>query len=119
MTTETTMDHEQIDIPIESQEQAQLLEQKFRDQAIARVLQNYVTLDGISHPDDVTEDGECEECGADVPKARIKALMTEFRVGDTAIWKANPNARVCVECASKNEKVKKQFWNGISTQTEL
>ena len=108
---------ENTDIPIETQEQAQLLEQRFRDMAVARMYQNYITLEGVSHPDDVTEDHECEECGADIPKARVKALMVEIRTDDNkSVWKANPTARFCVECASSNEKQKKQYWSGVASQ---
>jgi RNA polymerase-binding transcription factor DksA len=101
---------DEIDVPIEAEEQAQLLEQKFRDQAIERAKAHYVRLEGINHPDEV-EDMECEECGAVVPAARVKALMAEFTVGDKKVWKADPNAKICVDCASANEKRKKQFWS--------
>lgn len=113
------MIHEESDIPIESQEQAQLLEQKFREQAIANNLKGYVTLEGIKSPEDVVEPGECEGCGAPVPEARIKALMSKITLADgSEVWKANPNAKLCVECASHNEQVKK-LYRSRSTEVEF
>ncbi len=89
-----------MDVPIEAQEQAQLLEQRFRDQAVARMYQNYVVLEGIKTPADVTTDGECVECGATIPAKRIQALMVEVRYDNgTSVWKASPAANLCVDCA--------------------
>lgn len=96
------------DTPIEVQEQAQLAEQKFRDDAIAQLAKNYIALEGISHPDQVTADHECEECGAPIPVKRVKALMAEFIVGDNSVWRANPNVRLCVDCATHNEDIAKR-----------
>jgi RNA polymerase-binding transcription factor DksA len=103
---------DEIDVPIEAEEQAQLLEQRQRAEAIQRALSHYIVLDDISHPDDITEDLECEQCGSPVPAARVKALMAEFAVAEKKIWKADPNALICVECASANEKRKKQYRSG-------
>jgi len=94
--------NDNIDVPIETQEQAQLLEQQFRDQAIAAMYSKYVVLQGIRSPADVTEDLECEECGAPVPAARVRALMAEVNTPNGPIWKANPSAKLCIDCASTN-----------------
>ena len=109
--------YENQDTPIETQEQAQLLEQKFRDMARAKMMNEYISLEGISSPADVVEDQECEGCGADIPMNRTKALMTEFVVGDRTIWRAHPNAVFCIECASKHEK-RKQFFRTTSSLEE-
>lgn len=109
--TDNTPD--QIEIPIETEEQAQLLEMLFRDKAVAKVNANLITLEGITCPEDVGDDPhECAQCGEDVPAKRIKALMTQVPVGDKMVWKANPNAVICIDCATKNEKLGKQFWTG-------
>ena len=101
------------EIPIESEEQAQLLEILFRQKAVAKVNSNLITLEGISCPADVGDDPhECKQCGNDLPAARIKALMTQVVVNDKLVWKANPNAVICVECATANEKVGRQYWHG-------
>lgn len=110
-------DSDSIDIPIETEEQAQLLEIIFRDNAVAKVNSNLIVLEGISCPEDVgTDPHECQQCGEDLPAARIKALMTLVSVGDKQIWKANPNALICVHCATANEKIGKQFWHGAKDE---
>lgn len=111
-------DQNEMEIPIEAEEQAQLLELMFREKAIAKVTANLVTLEGITCPDDVgTDPHECAQCGDDVPAARIKALMTQVSVGNKLVWKANPNALICVSCATKNEKLGKQFWHGAKEES--
>ena len=111
-------DQNEIENPIEAEEQAQLLELMFREKAVAKVNANLITLEGISDPDDVGSDPrECAQCGDDVPAARVKALMTQVPAGDKLVWKANPNALICVSCATKNEKLGKQFWHGAKEES--
>lgn len=115
----SNLDQNDIEVPIETEEQAQLLEMMFRDKALAKVNANLITLDGIATPDDVPEEGvECQQCGDDVPAKRVKALMTQVSVGDKLVWKANPNAVICVHCATKNEKLGKQFWHGAKEEPQ-
>jgi hypothetical protein len=113
----SNLDQDQIEIPIETEEQAQLLELMFREKAIAKVNSALIVLEGITEPDDVPAEGlECAQCGDDVPAARVKALMTQVPVGDKLVWKANPNAVICVHCATKNEKLGKQYWHGAKEE---
>lgn len=111
-------DQNEIEVPIETEEQAQLLEMMFREKAIAKVNASLITLEGILSPDDVPAEGiECQQCGDDVPANRVKALMTQVPVGDKMVWKANPNAVICVHCATKNEKLGKQYWHGAKEES--
>jgi RNA polymerase-binding transcription factor DksA len=105
-------DQIEYEVPIEAEEQAQLVELRTREQAIARVNAKLITLEGITCPEDITEDQECHQCGEDIPMQRVKALMTQIEVGDKLVWKASPNAIICVACASLNEKKGKQYWHG-------
>lgn len=106
-------DDTQMDMPIETEEQAQVLEMMFREKAVAKVNANLISLEGINSPDDLgTDPHECLQCGEDIPVARVRALMTQVPQGDKTVWKANPNAVLCVDCATKNEKLGKQFWHG-------
>jgi len=114
----SNFDQTESDNPIEAEEQAQLLELMFREKAIAKVNSMLITLDGISSPADVPEDGlECAQCGEPVPANRVKALMTEVQVGNKLVWKANPNVVICVHCATKNEKLGKQYWHGAKEES--
>ena len=114
-----TTNQNDIEIPIEQEEQAQLLEMLFREKAVAKVNANLVTLPGITCPEDVgTEPHECQQCGNDIPAMRVKALMTQVLVGGKLVWKANPNAVICVECATANEKTGKQF-NRVQTDDSV
>lgn len=107
-----------IEIPIETEEQAQLLEMMFREKAVAKVNANLIALEGISKPEEVPAEGiECQQCGDDVPAERVKALMSKVQVGEKHVWKANPNAVICVHCATKNEKMGKQFWHGAKEES--
>ncbi len=107
-----------IEVPIDTEEQAQLLEMMFREKAVAKVNANLITLEGIASPIDVPTEGiECQMCGDDVPAERVKALMTQVQVGDKQVWKANPNAVICVHCATKNEKLGKQYWHGAKEES--
>lgn len=92
------------EVPIEVQEQAQLAEQKFRDAAISHLRNKLIKLEGINSPSDVTKPVECVECGDDVPPARIRALMTELDINGTKQWFASPNAKICVDCATRLTK---------------
>lgn len=95
--------------PIELEEQAQLLEQKQRDLAITQLYRHYVTVPGIAAPADAV-DCECEECGATIPAARIRALMV--RVTTTTqpeIWKAHPSVVRCVSCAELYDNKQRQY----------
>lgn len=107
--TDHNIENDEIDIPIEAEEQAQLLEMKFRMQALEKMRGHYIKLDGISTPADVVEDLECEQCGAPVPKGRVLALMAEFQTATGTEWKADPNALICVECATANEKRSRMY----------
>jgi RNA polymerase-binding transcription factor DksA len=108
----------EYDVPIEAEEQAQLIELRTREQAIARVNAKLITLDGITCPADVVEDQECQQCGEDIPMQRVKALMMQVEVGDKLVWKASPNAVICVACASLNEKKGKQYWQGAKDDSQ-
>lgn len=113
----SNLDQNEIEIPIESEEQAQLLELMFREKALAKVNENLIVLEGITCPEDVgTDPHECAQCGEELPAKRIKALMTQVQVGDKLVWKANPNAVICVDCATKNEKLGKQYWHGAKDE---
>lgn len=104
MTYSNSNEIDNNEVPIEVQEQAQLAEQKFRDAAISQIRSKLIKLEGINSPADVTEPGECEECGEDVPAKRIQALMTELDINGTKQWFASPNAKICVECATRLNK---------------